>query len=70
MNVKKLIDVLKKCDPKSDINIVIRGKTIDDDIWADRIQDVQEYIEDDVWNDGSAIKHKWVVIDVPYKVKN
>lgn len=67
MNVKKLIDVLKKHDPKSDINIVIRGKTIDDDIWADHIQDVQEYTEDDVWNDGSAIKHKWVVIDVPYK---
>jgi hypothetical protein len=61
MNVKKLIDVLKKCDPKSDINIVIRGKTIDDDIWADRIQDVQEYTEDE---------GKWVVIDVPYKVKN
>ena len=67
MKVKKLVDVLKKLDPKSDINIVIRGKTIDDDIWADHIQDVQEYAEDDVWNDGSAIKHKWVVIDVPYK---
>ena len=55
MNVKKLIDVLKKCDPTSTVDIVIRGKTIDDDIWADRIQDVQEYTEDE---------GKWVVIDV------
>ena len=55
MNVKKLIDVLKKCDPTSTVDIVIRGKTIDDDIWADHIQDVQEYTEDE---------GKWVVIDV------
>ena len=58
MNVKKLIDVLKKLDPTSEINIVMRGKTVDDDIWMDRIQDVQEYAEDE---------GKWVVIDVPYK---
>ena len=67
MNAKELIDVLKKLDPTSEINIVMRGKTIDDDIWMDHIQDVQEYTEDDVWNDGSAIKHKWIVIDEPYK---
>jgi len=67
MNVKKLIDVLNKLDPTSEINIVKRGKTIDDDVWMDQIQDVQEYAEDDVWNDGSAINHRWVVIDVPYK---
>ena len=55
MQIKKLLEILKQYDEKSDVNFVLRGKTPEEDTWITSIQDIHEYKEDE----GT-----WIVVDI------
>ena len=55
MKIKKLLEILKQYDEKSDVNFVLRGKTPEEDTWINSIQDIHEYKEDE----GT-----WIVVDI------
>ena len=60
MKIKQLVKTLSKLDKDSDINFVIRGEDIDDDIWINKIQAVHEYFEEE---------GNWAVIDITKEEK-